>query len=179
MKKIIYILTILFLLTGCGNISNTPTRQVEGLFSKYQTLDKEVLNDLDEVIKRENRFNEEQSKEYRELIKNQYKNMTYKIKEETIDGDSAIVTTEITVLNLGKIKKESEDYKNNHIEEFTDENGNYLEDKYINYLISNLKETKEKVKYTIDIKLTKIDKKWKIDGIDSDTEDKLLGIYEK
>lgn len=179
MKKIIYILTILFFITGCGNINNTPTRQVEELFNKYQTLDKEVLNDLDQVIGREKKFNEEQSNKYRDLIKKQYKNLTYKIKEETVDGDTAVVTTEITVLNLGKIKNEVEDYKNNHIEEFADEDGNYSEDKYINYLLLNLKEAKEKVKYTIDIRLTKIDKKWKIDGIDSDTEDKILGIYEK
>ena len=105
--------------------------------------------------------------------------MTYKIKDETIDGDKAVVTVEIIVLDLGKIIKETENYKNNHIEEFKNEDGNYDEGKYINYLIPRLKGAKEKVRYTFDINLTKIDKKWKIDGIDSETEDKILGIYEK
>ena len=179
MKKILYIAISLFLLAGCSNISNTPTRQVENFFNKYQTLDNDVLSDLDKVIDEEPKFNTTNKNEYREIIKKQYKNMLYKIKEETIDGDKAIVTVEITVLDFGKIMREAQDYKNNHIEEFKDANGNYDENKYIDYLIPRLKEAKEKVKYTVDINLTKLDKKWKIDGIDSDTEDKILGIYEK
>ena len=179
MKKVLYILISLFLLSGCSNISNTPTKQVESFFNKYQTLDSDVLNDLDKVISKEMKLNENNRKEYREVMKKQYKNMTYKIKDETIDGDNAIVTVEITVLDFGKIIREAEDYKNNHIEEFKNEDGNYDENKYIDYLIPRLKEAKEKVRYTLDINLTKIDKKWKIDGIDSDTEDKILGIYEK
>lgn len=179
MKKLIYAVISLFLLVGCSNISNTPTKQVEGFFNKYQTLDNEVLEDLDKVINENQKFNDTNKDAYREVIKKQYKNMTYKIKEETIDGDNAVVTVEIIVLDFGKIIREVEDYKNNHIDEFQDENGNYDDNKYVNYLIPRLKEAKEKVKYTLDINLTKLNKKWKIDGIDSDTEDKILGIYEK
>lgn len=179
MKKLIYAFISLFLLVGCSNISNTPTRQVESFFNKYQTLDKEVLDDLDRVINKNPKFDDTNKEAYREVMKKQYKNMTYKIKDETIDGDNAVVTVEITVLDFGKTIRKVEDYKNNHIDEFQDENGNYDDNKYVNYLISRLKETKEKVKYTLDINLTKLTKKWKIDGIDSDTEDKILGIYEK
>lgn len=179
MKRLICIVICLFLLAGCSNISNTPTRQVENFFNKYQTLDSEVLDDLDRIINENQNFDDTNKNEYRDVIKKQYKNMTYKIKEETIDGDKAVVTAEITVLDFGKIIRESEDYKNNHIDEFQDQNGNYDESKYINYVIPRLKEAKEKIKYTLDINLTKINKKWKIDGIDSDTEDKILGIYEK
>lgn len=179
MKKLIYAFISLFLLVGCSNISNTPTKQVEGFFNKYQILDNEVLEDLDKVINENQKFNDTNKEAYREVIKKQYKNMTYKIKEETIDGDNAVVTVEITVLDFGKIIREAEDYKNNHIDEFQDESSNYDDNKYASYLISRLKEAKEKVKYTLDINLTKLNKKWKIDGIDSDTEDKILGIYEK
>lgn len=179
MKKLIYVIICLFLLSGCANISNTPTKQVESFFYKYQTLDSQVLNDLNNVIDNDKRFDETTGKEYQEIIKKQYRNMTYKIKDETIDGDKAVVTVEIIVLDLGKIIKETENYKNNHIEEFKNEDGNYDEGKYINYLIPRLKGAKEKVRYTFDINLTKIDKKWKIDGIDSETEDKILGVYEK
>ena len=179
MKKIIYAVISLFLLVGCSNISNTPTRQVENFFNKYQTLDNEVLDDLDKVINESQKFNDTNKEAYREVIKKQYKNMTYKIKEETIDGDNAVVAVEITVLDFGKVIKEVRDYKNNHIDKFQDENSNYDDNKYINYLITRLKETKEKVKYTLDIKLTKLNEKWKIDEIDNDTEDKILGIYER
>lgn len=178
MKKVILTLLIIFLVTGCNDISNTPTKQVEGLFNKYQTLDQEVLHDLDKVISEDDSFSQENREEYREIIKKQYKDLTYKIKEETVDADVATVTVEITVTDFSKVLAEASDYKNNHPEEFADENGNYQETLYSDYVISKMKEAKERVKYTLDIKLSKIDEEWRIDGIDSDTEDKILGIYQ-
>lgn len=178
MKKFIFALFIIILLTGCGDISNTPTKQVEGLFNKYQTLDKEVLDDLDRVITEEDSFSEENREQYREIIKKQYKDLTYKIKEEEVDADVAIVTVEISVTDFSKVLAEASDYKNNHPEEFVDANGVYQSNLYSDYVISKMKEAKEKVKYTLDIKLSKIDEEWRIDGIDSDTEDKILGIYQ-
>jgi len=178
MKKGIFIVVILVLLTGCTNISNTPTKQVEGLFNKYQTLDQEVLNDLDKVIDENNYFSEETRQEYREIIKKQYKNLTYKIKEETVDADAAIVTVEINVVDFSRILASSVDYKNNNLEEFLDENGQYQQSLYSKYVIEQMKDAKERIKYTLDIKLSKIDDEWRIDGIDSETEDKILGIYQ-
>ena len=178
MKKIILALFIVLLSTGCDNISNTPTKQVEGLFNKYQTLDKEVLDDLDRVIAEEETFSDESRGAYREIIKKQYKNLIYKIKEETIDADVATVTVEITVTDFTKILAESSEYRNSHPEEFINANGEYSEKLYSDYVISKMKEANDRVKYTFDIKLSKIDEKWRVDGIDSDTEDKILGIYE-
>lgn len=178
MKKFIFALFTILLLTGCGDISNTPTKQVEGLFNKYQTLDKEVLDDLDKIISEEDSFSQENREEYREIIKKQYKDLTYKIKEEKVDADIATVTVEISVTDFSKVLAEAADYKNNHPEEFVDANGEYQENLYSDHVISKMKEAKEKVKYTLDIKLSKIDEEWRIDGIDSDTEDKILGIYQ-
>lgn len=178
MKKIILILFITMLLSGCSDINNTPTKQVEGFFNKYQTLDKEVLDDLDKVISEENVFTQDNREEYRAIIKKQYKDLIYKIKEETVDGDIATVTVEITVTDFAKVLSESLDYKNNHLEEFLDSNGDYQATIYSDYVISKMKEAKDKVKYTLDIKLSKIDEKWHIDGIDNETEDKILGIYQ-
>lgn len=178
MKKIVYILISLFILTGCDDISNTPTKQVEGFFNKYQKLDNEVLSDLDQVIVREEEFDQGDREKYREIIKDQYKNLSYKIKEEKIDGDIATVTVEITVKDFAKILAEAEDYKNNHLDEFKDKNGAYQESLFKKHVINKLESAKEKVKYTLDLRLSKIDKKWKLDGIDSDTEEKILGIYQ-
>lgn len=178
MKRILCIFLVL-LLTGCGEISNTPTKQVEGFFNQYQILDKEVLDDLEQIISDEDKFDNENQNKYREVIKKQYKNLTYYIKEEKVDGDTAIVTVEITVYDYATTMAEAENYKNNHIEEFYDDLGNFSQIKYINYVIDKLDKTKEKVKYTLDMNLTKTDDKWRLDGLDSDTEDKILGIYEK
>lgn len=178
MKKIIFIVVSLFLLSGCNEINNTPTKQVETFLNKYQTLDADVIKDLDKVISEEVVFDSTSREDYREVIKEQYKNLTYKIKDETMEGDEATVTVEITVTDYRKILNETEKYKIEHITEFQDENGEYNAIKYSNYVIKELKKAKDKVSYTLDLKLIKIDEKWQLEPIDDITEDKILGIYQ-
>lgn len=179
MKKILYIILTVILLTGCGQISNTPTKQVEGFLNKYQTLDQNVLDDLENVISEEDMFDQTNKEKYRDVIKKQYKDLTYYIKEERVDGDKAIVTVEIIVYDFVSTISEAENYKNNHSDEFKDENGKFSQTKYVDYVIQQLSKTKDKVKYTLDLSLTKTEDKWKLDALDSDTEEKILGIYEK
>ena len=61
MKKGLLIgLSILFLVTGCSyeeTMLNTPTKKVEMFFSNYQTLNQDVMDDLDKVVDEEERFN--------------------------------------------------------------------------------------------------------------------------
>lgn len=180
MKKIVIFISTVILLNvvGCStNINNTPTKKVEEFLTKYQTLDADVIDDLDKVIEEEEKFNTVNREEYKELIKNQYKDMTYLIKNETIDGDKAIVEVEITVKDYKKVMDEAEVYRNNNISLFSDELGNYKETMYIDYVINQLKEAKDTVKYTLELGVTKKDKKWQLDQISEETEDKILGIY--
>lgn len=177
MKKILTILSII-ILTGCNtlDISNTPTKKVEEFLNKYQILDEEVLNDLDNVIETKTKLDEENKKEYRELIKKQYKDMQYTIKEERIDGDEATVTTQIIVKDFTKIINNAEIYKQKNIQEFY-ENDNYNDNLYKKYLIEKLKDAKERVTYTLEFKLHKENTKWKLNPITEEIEDKILGIY--
>lgn len=134
MKKIfVCLITILFItLTGCStNINNTPTKKVEEFLNRYQTLDSKVISDLDRVVEEEEKFNTSNREDYKELIKNQYKDMTYMIKNETINGDKAIVEVEITVKDYKKVMDEAEVYRNNNMQLFSDELGNYKETMYI------------------------------------------------
>lgn len=178
MRKIIFIFFVMMSLIGCSNVSNTPTKQVEGFFNKYQTLDKDVLEDLDRVISDNDILAYNNSQEYRDIMKKQYKNLTYKVKEEKIDADTAIVTVEITVTDFSKVIAMASDYKNNQPEEFADNNGEYQETIYYDYVISKLKDAKDKIKYTLDIKLSNINEEWHIDELDNETKDKILGIYQ-
>ena len=180
MKKVMIsiVLTLLLTLTGCTtDINNTPTKKVEEFLTKYQTLDADVIKDLDKVIEEEEKFNTANREEYRELIKNQYKDMTYLVKDETINGDKAIVEVEITVKDYKKIMDEAEVYRDNNMPLFSDELGNYSEMMYIDYVITQLKDAKDTVKYTLELGVTKKDDKWQIDQINEETEDKILGIY--
>lgn len=176
MKKII-ILTILLLVSGCSmlDIGNTPTKKVEEYLNKYQILEESVLNNIDNVIRRKDKLDNNE-KDYREIIKRQYKDLQYEIKEEKIDGDEAIVTTEITVYDLTKIIKEAEQTKKDNIKEFY-ENEKYNEELYKKFLINKLKNTKERITYTVEFKIHKQENKWILNSLNEITEDKILGIY--
>ena len=153
------------------DISNTPTKKVEEYLNKFQILDEEVLNQLDDVIDKKTKLDETYKKEYREIIKKQYKDMQYTIKEEKQDGDKATVTAQIIVKDYTKIIKDAENYKIENIQEFYGE-GKYNDELYKKYLIEKLKEGKEKVTYTLDFTLHKQEKKWVLDQITEETSEK-------
>lgn len=175
MKKFIAFLAALTLLTGCDlgkKLDNTPTKKVENFLNKYQTLDEDVLTSLDNVISLEEDFNADQKDKYRDIIKNNYQKMTYKIKDEEIDGDSATVTVEIEVLDYSKVLSDADNYKLEHPEEFENDKS-----KFIDYQLEQLEKEAEKVKYTMDLSLTKIDDEWILDDLSKENEAKLNGIY--
>ena len=180
MKKIIIIIITLISITGCtlSDIDNTPTKQVEAFLNNYQTLDKFVLDDLDLVINKKTNYSEKQKEEYRKILKKHYQNLNYEIKDETINGDRANVEVEIEVTDFHKTLKEANDYLESHKEEFIDEKGNYSESKYIDYQLEKLKDSKDTVKYTLNLTLNKVDNNWVLEQIDDIEEKKILGIYE-
>lgn len=181
MKKIIipFLMSLTILLGGCGEtLNNTPTKQVEMFFMNYQTLNKDVIEDLNDVIETDNSMNETQKEKYKDIMKNHYKNLVYDIKDERVDGDTAIVTVEIEVYDYSKTFANANSYLEEHTEEFLDENNEYSQEKFVDYRLSLLEKVKDKVKYTLDLNLTKIDDKWQLDKISSLDEDKILGIYE-
>ena len=98
MKKIIVILlAVLFLITGCNTNLNTPTKRVEEFFSKYQMLDATILSRLDKIVSNDLTLDDEEKEEYKELIKKQYQNLSYKITDEKVEKESAKVYVEIEV----------------------------------------------------------------------------------
>jgi hypothetical protein len=181
MKKIIVFLLALFTVTGCscGNTkltNDTPTKKVETFFSNYQTLNDDVLTQLDEVVDKED-FTDEQKEEYKELIKKHYKNLTYEIKDEVIDGDNATVTVEIEVTDYSKIMTEADTYLSEHPDEFNNEEGVYDVTLFTKYRLEKLKEATDKVKYTLNLTLTKVNDEWVMDTISDTDESKIHGMY--
>lgn len=176
MKKIIIILAVL-LITGCTDLSNTPTKKTEEFLKKYQTLDNAVMEDLNRVVDEEITFSESQKNEYRDIMKKHYQNMTYEIKEEEINADRAEVTVEIEVTDLKRVLDEAENYFSEHPEEFNDDFGNYSLSKYTDYKLTKLKDAKETVKYTLEIQLSKVNDTWQVNTPDLETMDKISGVY--
>ena len=165
MKKKIIIIASIFIciLTGC-QLSNNPTSKVEELLSKYQMLDKDIsilyLN-----LSNDNSIDTSLQERYEKLIKNQYKNLSYEIKEEKIDGENATVTVQIEVL----------DYKS-VFEKY--EKTDYSTQEYHKKILDELEKVKGKITYTIDFAVTKDDKgNWNNEPVGEEEREKLLGMY--
>ena len=136
MKKLFLVLLIsLFLVTGCGN-DMTPTGAVEDFLGKYQSMDSEVLAQLDSVISNDANMSDDQKKEYKTLMERQYQNLSYKITNEEIVDDTATVDVEIEVFDYATSIKKSSEYYNENRDMFeevrnsgSDKNNNTTSDK--------------------------------------------------
>ena len=207
----IFVFIVLLSLSACS-LSNTPSKKVEMFLDKYNKNDTEVISQLDDMLNSDQLMDEVQKNTYRNILEKQYKDMTYVIKDEKIEGDKATVTAEIEVYDFYKVNKEAEEYYNSNQDEFNDnvketindnsDNNEKVENeiesakdkvengaenvtdsisrevKFINYRLDRLKEVKDRVKYTIDFSLTRVDGKWQIDDIDDITRQKIHGLYE-
>lgn len=209
MKKFIVFLTCImavFVLSGCS-MNNTPTRKVESFLDNYTSGNDTVLGQLKEMVDSDAMMNDAQRTTYSDIMKRQYKDMTYDIKNEVIDGNDATVTAEIEVYDYYKINQDSQDYFNNNRDEFKEDNNdseglveeakegiekavddakdavdnatdNISNSKYIDYRLTQLQNANDRVKYTIDFTLKKVDGKWTLNEIDDATRQKIHGLFE-
>ena len=164
MKKIFILAVIIFLLTGCG-INNNPTSVVEDLMSKYQRLDSDINAGIDSVLEEQN-LTEEHRMRYRKLLESQYKNLTYEVKDETIDGNNANVIVEITVT----------DYKG-AISDLTFDSSLYTKESFDEEKLKRLENAKDKVTYTLELTLTKDNDKWRLTALTNEQLKKIQGMY--
>jgi len=181
MKKILSILIIALTITGCSlgkDMDNTPTKRVEEYLNNYQTLNSNVLSKLDSIVEEEVDFDDDQKSSYRDILKKHYQDLTYTIKEETVNGDKATVEVEIEVNDYTKALKEAENYRTTNEKDLVGDNGEIDESKFNDYKLDLLKKNKERVKYTLYFSLTKTDDNWKLDDLTETEEEKILGIYE-
>ena len=165
MKKIILciICLILFVLTGC-ELVNTPTSRVEALLSQYQMLDKDISTNY-LLLSGDSQIDENLKNRYQKVIENQYRNLSYEIREEEIDGDTATVTTQIEVTDF---RNSMEKYRMD----------DYSREEYHKRVLDSLEQEKEKITYTINFKVTKNESgDWIVNGLTQEESEKLLGIY--
>ena len=167
-KKLLLLLLALpiFLLIGC-EMDNTPTSKVETLFTKYQKLDTDIKDGINSILEEQN-LTDERKNRYRNILENQYKNLTYQIKEEKIDGDTATVTVEIEVIDLKK-----------SINDLVYDSNIYTKDTYDEEKLNRLEQAKDKVKYTLELTLSKNDKdeEWKLNALTNEDIKKIQGMY--
>lgn len=176
MKKLIILISIIFL-TGCTDIMNTPSSKVEEFLGKYQTMDTSIVKELDNTIE-EMSASDNYKKEYKSLLLKQYQNLSYKIKDEKIDNNTANVEVEIEVFDYyNTLERVKEDIDKNS-DDFKDDNDKSRKETIEEYKIKKLKATTNKTKYTIIFTLTKKDGKWTLDKLSDDDIKKIHGLSE-
>ena len=153
------------MLVGC-TMGNSPTSRVEDLFTKYQKLDEDISMGIDNVVNQQD-LTEDHKKRYRKLLEQQYKNLSYEIKDELVDGDNATVLVEIEMLDYKKA-----------ISDLTFDSDNYTKESYDEEKLGRLEKTQDKVKYTLEIKVKKDnDGNWKVESLTQEQIKKIQGMY--
>ena len=179
-KLLIFLIAILFVITGCScskDTSNTPTEEVKKLFSDYNSLSSNVLIQLDSVMSSENLTDSQKSK-YKDILKKQYEDLKYEIVDEVITDNKATVTTQIEVYNLRDSITKSDEYLEVHKKDFYKADTENIDtSKYWDYKLEQMGNVTDRVKYTIDFSLTKVDNKWVLDDLLETDRQKIHGLY--
>lgn len=173
--KILFLVFSIIVMVGCvGNF--TPSERVEEMFNRYIKNDKDIMDELDAYIGKQN-LSSDQKDKYKSIIKNEYATIKYSIKDEKINGDEAVVEVALEVKDLYKASKNSSDYLVDHASDFY-ENGVYDRGKFIDYKLDEMEKYGETVKYNVYINLVEKDGIWTIEQIDNETLEKIHGIYD-
>ncbi len=178
MKKILLVLCAVLLFTGCSCSMNDskPEDAVETFFEKYRAKDDDVITQLIDTIKNED-LNDDSKEKYQDLMEKQYDSFAYVIKDIKEENDEATATVELTVLDYrSAILKAEEELKSNP-EKFNNDEGNFSDEKYMDYKIKLMQEVKDTTTHTIELSLTKENGMWKVNQLSSDDISKLHGLY--
>lgn len=153
------------MLVGCS-MGNTPTARVEALFNKYQTIDNDISSGIDSVLDEQNLTDAHRDR-YRKLLESQYKNLSYEVKDELIDGNNATVVVAIDVI----------DYKR-AINDLVFDSSIYTKESFDEEKLNRLEQAKDKVTYTLDLTLTKDeDGTWNLNALTNEQIKKIQGMY--
>lgn len=177
MKKKILLVLCLLILCGCS-IYNTPTNIVKIFLSRYINMDEEVLTDM-EITLIDEELSDENMELYKKVLERQYKEIEYEILDEQINNNNATVKVKLNVYDYNKAINDSITYMNNHLEEFSDENSIFDNDKYTKYKLDNMNTIEDRISYEVVFELKKKDGEWNISNPNREVLEKIHGIYEK
>lgn len=176
MKKLILPILVIFLSACSLNQVSTPKQKVISFLDKYKTEHTNVMEQLEEII--DTSFNKDDYKtRYKELMTNQYKNLSYKITDEKIEDNTAVVEAEVKVVDYGSAIADADRYLQENPDEFKKDD-KVDEDKFQDYKLKQMEKVSDTTKYKIEFTLTKNnDNEWEIDPLSDTDLEKLHGIY--
>ncbi len=174
-KKILLIIGILIVVSAC-TLGNTPKSKVTELLKKYNNHSEGIKMELGDYLNALD-LDEHSLEGYREVYLRQYSDLEYEITDESIDGDTAVVTAKIKVYDYHSGESDINDYIGSNQEEFFGDEDEYDPDKALKYRIEELGKITNKITYTIDFTLTKVNKVWTVDTLTNEQLEKIHGTY--
>lgn len=180
--SLLLILTMVLSLTGCGEIKKAETT-INNTFTALKSLDFETASDyinVDEIMKSEDEENDTLSLDDNVFMENLFGKLDYEIiSSEKIDKNTVVVKTKITAVDMKPVLGEffgkalqyafANAFSNPQPSE--EETNKKMEEMFIECVS---KEDLTMVTNEVDIKVVKVDKKWKIESAD-ELSDALLG----
>lgn len=174
MKRILGLVGLIILLSGCGNM--TARKAVEEYLKKYNNLSSDVLVDIEKTIDKET-FNNKAQEKYRDVLKKQYKDLSYEILEEEYDNEVSYITVKIEVYDLYRVNADALIYLENNESLFYNELGEYDVNKYIDYRLEQMKKTTNRVEYKLVFTVIKEDGKYVVEQPTENDLKKIHGTY--
>ena len=183
---IIVMATMVTMLTGCGEMKKAETT-INNTFTALKALDFETASDyinVDEIMKSEDEENDTLSLDDNVFMENLFGKLEYEIiSSEKIDKNNVIVKTKITAVDMKPVLGEffakalqyafANAFANPQPSE--EETNKKMEEMFVECVS---KEDLAMVTNEVDIKVIKVDKKWKIESAD-ELSNALLGGFEQ
>ena len=161
MKKYLVFFLCIFCLVGCTNKSSKEA--VIEYLEKYRNFTAEIEESLMKDLESVN-WKKEQKEKYILLMKKQFVNLKYKIKEEIYNGEEATVLVDITVYNYHNSKREA-------LKE-QDESQNYIDK-----VLEKMNNETHTIKYTLVFKTNYKEGVWVLEQPSEETLKKIEGVY--
>lgn len=161
MKKYLVFFLCIFCLVGCTNKSSKEA--VIEYLEKYRNFTAEIEESLMKDLESVN-WTKEQKEKYILLLKKQFVNLKYKIKEEIYNGEEATVLVDITVYNYHNSKREA-------LKE-QDESQNYIDK-----VLEKMNNETHTIKYTLVFKTNYKEGVWVLEQPSEETLKKIEGVY--
>jgi hypothetical protein len=174
MKKIIVLMVMFFLVTGCSK--NDPTNSLKEYLNNYQNYNIMVASMVNKYLK-DHELTSNYLNEYQEIYEREYRSLTYEILGEEYNNNTVIIPTLINVYNLGDTEREVNLNYLNNPQDFQNNDQSLNYNKYMQYKLDKMLNTQTKIKYLINFKLILKNNKWIITELSPSDLAKINGNY--
>lgn len=169
---LLLVIVVLFLVFRSNSKSpNTLTRKY---MNRYLHLDNKVVEKIKYPFG--DSLTSKQKSRYQEIIKKQYKDMTYDIVKEEVNEADAVITVNFSVYDLKSAMDKAVQYIEAYPDRFRKE-GVLQGEKVVDYKLDILESYRDRITYSVSFTYYKKDGAWELMDLSNTDLEKLDGIY--